>query len=585
MKKIFFIISILLIISNYSFAQTLNPKSIVELKLKIIRSGYLSTNNVEKMNLSIYIPQENIESIDIFTDGGTWKYIYDKFGNKIVLLEWRKPKGIIKYSVETIVKNSAKHLSYEKQIGSDSDYLKETETIVFTDELKKVAYPYEKTLKKVSELTNWVNKYMTYDISYTGKNLPSDKVFLERHGVCVEYSNLLTTLLRINGIPTRYVVGYAYSSVQNKFIGHAWVEVLANDGSWIPFDPTWLQGGYLDATHIKTANLLDNSQVDTLSYVGDSVDWQKNDEEFDILDYKTKNIISIEMGASERIASNENGYLKVYINSNECAISELTASSCVDLNKNKMFIIYDANRILWNCNSQELYWFFTPTNKNKYYYVCPVIVYDQIGTSKDIDIEIIPKKKINDIDISGPNIVRTNEQFRLIANTLDEFIFYSPDFGEHKNKIWDISINKPGTYKFYLYSNGALSIKNITVLEKKEFDIKIDAPNNITLKNSFFSNIIVKNLLDKEKIVDIKLEFDNYTLNDIISLKPSEEKIITYNLTANYIGNRKIQFSIFSDTLITYSSSIYVYEIKKKSWIDDIFDLFSNVIKWFSWLF
>ena len=105
---------------------------------------------------------------------------------------------------------------------------------------------------------------MEYDKTLVGEKMPSNWVFDNKRGVCAEYSTLLAALLRVSGIPTRYVIGYAYTNIDKDFIPHAWVEVLSANGEWIPFDPTWLQGGYVDATHVKTANLIDGNHTENM---------------------------------------------------------------------------------------------------------------------------------------------------------------------------------------------------------------------------------------------------------------------------------------------------------------------------------
>jgi hypothetical protein len=98
----------------------------------------------------------------------------------------------------------------------------------------------------VAEITNWVNKYITYDISYFGENIPATQTFQDKRGVCVEYSHLLIAMLRSIGLDTRYVSGYVYGK---EWQPHAWVEVLVGN-YWIPIDPTFGEAQFLDNTHL-----------------------------------------------------------------------------------------------------------------------------------------------------------------------------------------------------------------------------------------------------------------------------------------------------------------------------------------------
>jgi transglutaminase-like putative cysteine protease len=61
----------------------------------------------------------------------------------------------------------------------------------------------------------------------------ADALLLRQSGVCQDYSHLLITLLRLSGIPARYVAGYIHGEGES----HAWVEAYI-DGDWRGFDPT-----------------------------------------------------------------------------------------------------------------------------------------------------------------------------------------------------------------------------------------------------------------------------------------------------------------------------------------------------------
>jgi len=65
-------------------------------------------------------------------------------------------------------------------------------------------------------------------------------------GVCMEYSDLLLTIVRAQGIPARTVYGDGVGSFVDQSIngiGHQWVEVWNSATGWIPVDPTWSDQG------------------------------------------------------------------------------------------------------------------------------------------------------------------------------------------------------------------------------------------------------------------------------------------------------------------------------------------------------
>ncbi len=102
---------------------------------------------------------------------------------------------------------------------------------------------------------------MANNIAYNGLLPPQEKGALWAYdnlqGDCSEYSSLMVTLLRIQGIPARKVTGFlisnnpgtrpaigniwTFNSNEASFdiLGHAWVEYFVPSIGWIACDPTW----------------------------------------------------------------------------------------------------------------------------------------------------------------------------------------------------------------------------------------------------------------------------------------------------------------------------------------------------------
>ena len=98
-----------------------------------------------------------------------------------------------------------------------------------------------------------VEQYLRTNYLYQEKiNLPPfDRdvtdyfLFQSRQGYCEYFSTAMLTLLRINGVPAREVVGYLPGAkaedgrlVSRENQAHAWVEVWFPQFGWITFDPT-----------------------------------------------------------------------------------------------------------------------------------------------------------------------------------------------------------------------------------------------------------------------------------------------------------------------------------------------------------
>ncbi|MFA6072972.1 MAG: transglutaminase-like domain-containing protein [Candidatus Woesearchaeota archaeon] len=116
----------------------------------------------------------------------------------------------------------------------------------------------------VFKLADWTNTNINYTLSSTtlDASLPSSWVFENKQGVCDEISNLFISMCRSLGIPARFVSGISYTNdpqFQNSWGPHGWAEVYFPGYGWVPFDPTYNQLGYVDATHIK---FIDGGQND-----------------------------------------------------------------------------------------------------------------------------------------------------------------------------------------------------------------------------------------------------------------------------------------------------------------------------------
>lgn len=83
-----------------------------------------------------------------------------------------------------------------------------------------------------------------------------------KSGVCQDFSHLLLALLRMRGLPARYVSGYLVPSegdgdraAMERVIGglasHAWVEAFIPDVGWFGLDPT--SGIFAESQHIRVA--------------------------------------------------------------------------------------------------------------------------------------------------------------------------------------------------------------------------------------------------------------------------------------------------------------------------------------------
>jgi hypothetical protein len=92
-------------------------------------------------------------------------------------------------------------------------------------------------------------------------------------------------MLRSIGIPTKYISGLAYTNMLQEFGHHAWAEVYFPNYGWVPFDVTYGQFGWIDASHIPLSESVDSR---TNAVEASAVGTGSSSLVMGIIDYETK---------------------------------------------------------------------------------------------------------------------------------------------------------------------------------------------------------------------------------------------------------------------------------------------------------
>jgi len=115
----------------------------------------------------------------------------------------------------------------------------------------------------VRSAASLVNSQFRYEKGATHVQSSIEDVLQTRAGVCQDFAHLLLAVLRMRGLPARYVSGYLVpisaagdsSSRTAEIIGgqasHAWTEVYLPGEGWFGLDPTL--GQPVDLRHVRVA--------------------------------------------------------------------------------------------------------------------------------------------------------------------------------------------------------------------------------------------------------------------------------------------------------------------------------------------
>ena len=216
------------ITETYSILSAKNKTTYLSVDLPITY-GYQSISNIEVLNTDYYFfeQKDGYQTLNAHLQGdGEEKTI-------ILNYDITLSKGNINWDDNV----NDQYLNPSEFIDSDNKKIIESakSLIVENDDLD--------TAKNISKYVSRKIKFDT-SIKINQDSLKASEVLEVKKGVCVDYSNLMTALLRAAGIPAKSVSGLVFNRLSNSSDwsspagSHAWVEFCV-DGEWYFDDPTW----------------------------------------------------------------------------------------------------------------------------------------------------------------------------------------------------------------------------------------------------------------------------------------------------------------------------------------------------------
>ena len=113
--------------------------------------------------------------------------------------------------------------------------------------------PAEDPLATAHALCGRLFEIFEYLPGSTAVDSPIEDILTSRRGVCQDYAHVMASILRLWGVPCRYVSGYLGPSESDERRGtsHAWVECWFPEIGWTGFDPT--NATQVDESHVRVA--------------------------------------------------------------------------------------------------------------------------------------------------------------------------------------------------------------------------------------------------------------------------------------------------------------------------------------------
>ena len=211
----------------------------------------LDTSNTGNGVLSVKDIVDTGKRVRIRIIKGDQKYLYEVRADR-EKESYPLQMGDGQYQVdilENIIDNRYRVLSTKKvnvEIDNDLDvYLNPIQPIYWDEDMAAISYANtifdsDKTPdEKIKAVYNHLVYYYSYDWTKYN-NLPStyvpdiEETYIEKKGICYDYSSLTASLLRSMGYPARLIKGY--SNLVDGY--HAWNEIYIDD-KWVVVDTTY----------------------------------------------------------------------------------------------------------------------------------------------------------------------------------------------------------------------------------------------------------------------------------------------------------------------------------------------------------
>jgi transglutaminase-like putative cysteine protease len=154
------------------------------------------------------------------------------------------------------------------------EFLNPSHYIPFSERLQKLFWmarprDTEDVATYVERIVAWVRDQFDYQKARTHVHSSLDDILKSGSGVCQDFAHLTIGLLRLAGVPARYVSGYLAPAISPTGNGppgeqasHAWLEAWLPHAGWTGFDPTHRYR--TDERHVRVAVGRDYADVPPL---------------------------------------------------------------------------------------------------------------------------------------------------------------------------------------------------------------------------------------------------------------------------------------------------------------------------------
>jgi len=373
----------------------------------------------------------------------------------------------------------------------------------------------------------WVNDYVEYAKGaefnkYYLQQKTAVETLLNRKGVCDEFANLATAMLRAKNIPTRLAIGITFDGT--AWGNHAWIEVYnEKQKEWIPSDPTFRETGFVDATHIKMGSFSDVSlSLAKATYpqtANVSFDTQSKLPKVEIRNLKYFNFVTLTTSEQE-LESNTWNEIKVKMTNN----TNRTLNSPVSIKENYSEMLFQEKRkteILSPNETKEFTFKIFPTIELEQNQIAKgVLTFNSLSSPAKQNITISKHAPVENGELIIEDITPITHEGTLLIQIKATNYFNSDE--EMDYNITSTLFTKSATELIPKFSSKIIEIE-INNYKNENYLVQINTPTSIYTQMITTAQqvLIIPKPLEKQTVVEQKIDpNDTNTTEGLLAKNP-----------------------------------------------------------------
>jgi transglutaminase-like putative cysteine protease len=135
------------------------------------------------------------------------------------------------------VKSQESQIAHHDFLKAEQVLCQQEVSVAIKEILGKAQHP----LDTILDLSQYIYDNFEYKKGVTSIETSVDEIWKLKAGVCQDFAHLLLYILRLIGVPGRYISGYICpgdSEWRGEGATHAWAEAWLPDTGWVGIDPT-----------------------------------------------------------------------------------------------------------------------------------------------------------------------------------------------------------------------------------------------------------------------------------------------------------------------------------------------------------